>query len=120
MAGSTDPLADLRHDLCTPINQILGYSELLEEELAEGEAADPEDLRKIQQAARTMLALVRSRLTGVLVPGGGISSVASAPPLRPRARRSLGPAGRGASWPSMTMPSISICWPSALAVRGTW
>lgn len=69
MAGSTDPLADLRHDLCTPINQILGYSELLEEVLAEGEAADPEDLRKIQQAARTMLALVRSRLTGDLVPG---------------------------------------------------
>ncbi|MEN9860949.1 MAG: hypothetical protein RLZZ515_1431 [Cyanobacteriota bacterium] len=70
MAGSTDPLADLRHDLCTPINQILGYSELVEEVLAEGEAADPADLRKIQQAARTMLALVRSRLTDALVPAG--------------------------------------------------
>jgi sigma-B regulation protein RsbU (phosphoserine phosphatase) len=67
MGGNTDPLADLRHDLCTPINQILGYSELLEEVLAEGEAADPADLHKIQQAARTMLALVRSRLTVALV-----------------------------------------------------
>jgi sigma-B regulation protein RsbU (phosphoserine phosphatase) len=66
MAAPPDPLAELRHDLCSPINQILGYSELLEEELAEGEAADPEDLRKIQQAARTMLAMVRSRLTDAL------------------------------------------------------
>jgi len=66
MAGTTNPLADLRHDLCNPINQILGYSEMLEEELAEGETADPEDLRKIQQAAHTMLAMVRSRLTEAL------------------------------------------------------
>ena len=65
MAG-TNPLADLRHDLCNPINQILGYSEMLEEELAEGETADPEDLRKIQQAAHTMLVLVRTRLTDAL------------------------------------------------------
>ena len=75
MGGSTDPLADLRHDLCTPINQILGYSELLEEVLAEGEAADPADLRKIQQAARTMLALVRSRLTVALVNGDDLGVV---------------------------------------------
>ena len=67
MASTTDLLADLRHDLCNPINQILGYSELLEEELAEGEAADPEDLRKIQQAAHTLLAMVRSRLTDALL-----------------------------------------------------
>jgi sigma-B regulation protein RsbU (phosphoserine phosphatase) len=66
MAGNSNPLADLRHDLCNPINQILGYSEMLEEELAEGEAADPEDLRKIQQAAHTMLVLVRTRLTDAL------------------------------------------------------
>ena len=75
MAGTTDPLADLRHDLCTPINQILGYSELLEEVLAEGEAADPADLRKIQQAARTMLALVRSRLTAAVVQGGDLGVI---------------------------------------------
>ena len=67
MASTTGLLADLRHDLCNPINQILGYSELLEEELAEGEAADPEDLRKIQQAAHTLLAMVRSRLTDALL-----------------------------------------------------
>lgn len=65
--SSNDPLADLRHDLCTPINQILGYSELLEEELADGEEADPEDLRKIQQAARSMLTLVRTRITAAVL-----------------------------------------------------
>lgn len=70
-AGSTglqdhharDPLADLRHDLCTPINQILGYSELLEEDAAEGHPEFVDDLRKIQKAATTMLAMVRGRLT---------------------------------------------------------
>ena len=31
----TDPLAKLRHDLRTPVNQILGYSELLQEEAEE-------------------------------------------------------------------------------------
>jgi DNA-binding response OmpR family regulator len=98
MASTTDLLADLRHDLCNPINQILGYSELLEEELAEGEAADPEDLRKIQQAAHTLLAMVRSRLTDALlepiaeeaihadaitpVDGPQAPRTADAPPLR--------------------------------------
>jgi DNA-binding response OmpR family regulator len=67
MTESADCLATLRHDLCTPINQILGYSELLEEELVGGELPDPGDLRKIQQAARTMLELVRSRVTVALV-----------------------------------------------------
>ena len=38
----SDPLAKLRHDLRTPINQILGYSELLQEEAEEkGETARP-------------------------------------------------------------------------------
>ena len=75
MAGTTNHLAQLRHDLCNPINQILGYSEMLEEELAEGEAADPEDLRKIQQAAHTMLAMVRSRLTDALFEPIAVSAI---------------------------------------------
>ena len=56
-------LADLRHDLCTPINQILGYSEMLEEDAAAEQPAFVDDLRKIQQAANTMLAMVRERIT---------------------------------------------------------
>lgn len=67
MGNLGDHLAALRHDLCTPINQILGYSELLEEEVEEGEPASADDLRKIQQAARNMLQLVRNRLTDALL-----------------------------------------------------
>ena len=47
----------LRHDLRTPINQIIGYSEMLEEEAAEaGQSEYVPDLQKIQKAARTLLA----------------------------------------------------------------
>ena len=81
--GSSDPLADLRHDLCTPINQIMGYSELLEEQAVEDQPAYVDDLRKIQQAATTMLAMVRGRLTADLLAGAPqvFSAPATAPPL---------------------------------------
>ena len=53
----------LRHDLYNPINQIVGYSELIAEELDAGESIDPEDLSKIGKSARTLLEIIRSRLT---------------------------------------------------------
>jgi sigma-B regulation protein RsbU (phosphoserine phosphatase) len=56
-------LADLRHDLCTPINQIMGYSEMLEEDAQSANHEFVGDLQKIQRAATDMLALVRERLT---------------------------------------------------------
>lgn len=56
-------LAALRHDLCAPINQILGYSEMLEEDVAADHPGAVDDLHKIQQAANTMLLLVRERIT---------------------------------------------------------
>ena len=62
-----DALAQLRHDLSTPIHQILGYSELLEEEAGADPSTLVADLHKIQQAANTMLALVRGRITGDLL-----------------------------------------------------
>ena len=65
------PLSHLRHDLRTPINQILGYSELLLEETQEAalrsvplSAADlAPDLQKIRQAAKTLLNLINDNLT---------------------------------------------------------
>jgi sigma-B regulation protein RsbU (phosphoserine phosphatase) len=66
MASSpaTAPLSHLRHDLRTPINQIIGYSELLLEETADaGHLAYDPDLRKIQRAARSLLALINANLT---------------------------------------------------------
>ena len=51
-----DPLAQLRHDLRTPVHQILGYSELLQEEAEEaGHQSFVSDLGKIQLAARQLL-----------------------------------------------------------------
>lgn len=58
-----DSFVQLRHDLRTPINQILGYSELLEEELEESQPQSVADLRKIQQAAKGMLELIVVHLT---------------------------------------------------------
>ncbi len=69
--SSRAPLAHLRHDLRTPINQILGYSELLLEETQEAalrsSALSAEDLSadltKIRQAAKTLLNLINENLT---------------------------------------------------------
>ena len=65
------PLSHLRHDLRTPINQILGYSELLLEETQEAAlrstplSADhlAPDLQKIRGAAKTLLNLINDNLT---------------------------------------------------------
>ena len=76
-----DPLSKVRHDLRTPINQILGYSELLQEDAEEkGQKSFVPDLQKIQAAARRMLALVDEFLApGKLVPAGSLPATAPAP-----------------------------------------
>lgn len=53
----------LRHDLYNPINQIVGYSELLTEELEAGEELAAEDLSRIRDSALVLLEMIRSRLT---------------------------------------------------------
>lgn len=66
MSTSTDrsSLSHLRHDLRTPLNQIIGYSELLAEEAdAAGHRAYTPDLAKINGAARTLLTLINDNLT---------------------------------------------------------
>lgn len=51
--------ANLRHDLRTPINQIIGYSEMLDEDAEEaGQSKMSADLERIRDAARSMLELV--------------------------------------------------------------
>jgi sigma-B regulation protein RsbU (phosphoserine phosphatase) len=55
--------SQIRHDLRTPLNQILGYGEMLEEDAqAAGQESAVSDLRKIQQAARRMLELINQHL----------------------------------------------------------
>lgn len=58
------PLARFRHDLRTPINHILGYSELVQEELADsGNTEHAEDLIKIRNAAQSLLEQIGKNLT---------------------------------------------------------
>ncbi|HEY5792352.1 MAG TPA: SpoIIE family protein phosphatase [Chthoniobacterales bacterium] len=58
------PLAKFRHDLRTPINHILGYSELIHEELADaGNTGHSEDLLKIRGAAQSLLEQIGQNLT---------------------------------------------------------
>jgi len=57
------PLATLRHDLRTPLNHILGFSELLGEDLADRGVKDLADLDKVQTAARELLNLIDTRLS---------------------------------------------------------
>lgn len=61
----TDPLAELRHELRTPINHILGYAEILLEDAAEGATAPFQPaLREIHTAGKTLL----ERITEALAP----------------------------------------------------
>src|SRR5262245_38731076 len=66
------PAKSLRHELRTPINQIIGYSELLGEEASsEGHPQYVSDLEKIGIAARDLLKKIDSLpLDGLTVEGG--------------------------------------------------
>ena len=49
----------LRHDLRTPVNQIIGYSEMLDEDAQEaGQEKMSADLKRIGQAARSLLPMI--------------------------------------------------------------
>lgn len=55
----------LRHDLRTPLNQIIGYSELLQEEAVDaGQTQTQEDLDRILSASRHLLGMINA----VIVP----------------------------------------------------
>jgi len=74
-AGPHAPGSALRHDLRTPVNQIIGYSEMLDEDAQEaGQEKMSADLKRIGQAARSLLPLI-DRIPDVLA--------ASAPPAAP-------------------------------------
>jgi signal transduction histidine kinase len=55
-------LAVMSHELRTPLNAIIGYAELLEEGLEDGESASVEDVRRIAGAGRTLLTLINDIL----------------------------------------------------------
>ena len=106
MSGDRTALSHLRHELHTPLNHIIGYSELLLESAAERDMAALEPgLRELHQHARQLLLLVddalgRTRKDSDLdlarldhLASGPIRSLLSAAnELKVRARQS-GPAG---------------------------
>ena len=58
-------LSQLRHDFCTPINQILGYSQMLQEDAQElGNKKLTEDLQKIEAAGKRLLEMVDKLVSG--------------------------------------------------------
>ena len=62
-AVSNDALAELRHDLRTPLNQIIGYSEILLETAEEqAHSAYLPDLQKIHNAATDLVDLINAHL----------------------------------------------------------
>ncbi len=63
-AVDLDALAALRHDLCTPASHIQGYAEMLQEEAGEGGCAEwIPDLKRIEQAGRRLVQVVREQLS---------------------------------------------------------
>jgi len=63
-ASANEALAHVRHDMRTPINHILGYSELVAEELSDaGVTSAAADLEKIQHAARQLLGMIGEHLS---------------------------------------------------------
>ena len=66
LSRSDDLLRRLRHDLSNHVNQIIGFSELVSEELADADPVDSdlvESLDKVHGAAQSIQSLVREKLT---------------------------------------------------------
>jgi signal transduction histidine kinase len=56
-------LAMMSHELRTPLNAVIGYAEMLEENLDEaGRASDASDARRVHRSARTLLGLINEIL----------------------------------------------------------
>lgn len=63
MGEAAQPLADIRHTLRTPLNHIIGYSEILLEEADErGLETSVDDIRKIHAAGKRLLACINDLL----------------------------------------------------------
>ena len=59
ISNQESTLAGIRHELRTPINHIIGYSEMLHEEVADSGQADVlKDLEKIQRGGKRLLVLI--------------------------------------------------------------
>jgi DNA-binding response OmpR family regulator len=72
-SGGSDPIAAIRHSLRTPLNQILGYCELLLEDTEDAGLDEfSANLRKIHTAGEQLLALITEGLAPWKFQAGGI------------------------------------------------
>ncbi|HSD67011.1 MAG TPA: response regulator, partial [Vicinamibacteria bacterium] len=100
-----DPRARLRHDLRTPLHQIIGYAELLEDEVRDaGQERYAADLAKIRDAARRALELVDQAVPPTEEAAGPM--VFREPEPRP-------PSGNGARPRETTAPPAPVLRPPA-------
>jgi adenylate cyclase len=76
-ANDLETLTQLRHALRTPLNQIIGYSEMLMESIEEGESDRLlDDLKKIHTAGGQLLALFNDALAPWKIETGKIDLIA--------------------------------------------
>ncbi|HEX6160598.1 MAG TPA: response regulator [Thermoanaerobaculia bacterium] len=73
-AAKTSVAAGLLHDLRTPLNQIIGYSDMLCEEAGPEREALAGDLGKIRSAGYRLLTLIEENFTSVVERGASASA----------------------------------------------
>jgi len=71
-------LANMSHELRTPLNAVIGYSEMMIEELRDGQNPNEVDLRKIQTAGKHLLGLISDILDLSKIEAGRMELVAEA------------------------------------------
>ena len=109
-ASGEEAVAALRHDLRTPLNQIIGYSELVAEDL-EGEenARTREDLEKIGRAARGLADLITREIQP-----GRIVLLEEGRDARPRASGTEEEGGRAGR---SSLPQEEVIAPAAITAK---
>jgi class 3 adenylate cyclase len=107
--AKVDARARLRHDLRTPLHQIIGYAELLDDEMRDsGQEKYVADLAKIRDAARKALEFVDQ-----VVPAVPPATAASAPSVF----RDTGPLPAvSPPAPPVTAPAASVAPPAGTPV----
>ena len=122
-ASGEEAVAALRHDLRTPLNQIIGYSELVAEELeGEAHARTREDLGKIGRAARGLAEMItreiqpgRIALVGELggTTGGGAEALREGPKAKDAVTKKEGSGRLG----QPSLPGEEVIAPAAIAAK---
>ena len=89
-----DPAGRLLHDLRTPLNQIIGYSEMLQDDAQDfGQPQLIDTLRKIASAGRSLTSLLEDAFgisRGVVAPAPEATPAAEAPPVDEKAEKREG------------------------------